>query len=872
MNNCLTKSRLILKSVLAPILVLLFSQIILAEQRELPAASAQRILRSAHASGPSHSISKKPAASPHALTSTPFWIAAQNCPVAIARYGFAQVGGNFYVISGITDGGTVSTGVYRYGPGRTWYTLAPIPVGSEGPVAAYSGYDNKIYVADGFGGQNLLRIYDIASNTWTSATARPGVTDSLGAAAGAYNGQINIAGGNSGGANNVLSNYNIPNGVWSTYNNMPSRFYVGGFTQVGRYLYLAGGYGTTSANSNLSMRLDMATITWTTGPTFTPQKADFALAASGSKLFSIGGDANGGGFFDPSPEVDELETAGWPSGSWASSPPELPSALQGNQAGFFSVARMGGEIWSTGGITSNAPPSLTATAEHLFRSNPCPSIYFTGPASTHATAYPATSGTQMGNVTKNGAQSACGTAKTFPGIVNPTISFPFDRFSFTNNGPAICVTFTIDTACSGNQQLFAAAYLGSYDPTNLATNYLGDLGSSPPDSRSFSVDVPANATVVLVVQQFVSACDLYHVTVTGLNCSEYCNGDGAISIPAGAASGSTSGPAGPYPSLLSVSGVPGRIASMSVELNDFNHSFSGDIDVLLVSPTGKKMILMSDVGSSAGLDSLVTIILRDSGITLPESATAIEFGLYFPTNYEAANDTFPGPAPTGPYNDPGPGGTPAGSATLFSSFAGVNPNGNWQLFINDDASMDAGFLGNWCLKFHTIVLQLTNAVSRKTHGSTPFDINLPLTGNPGVECRSSSGGTHTLVFTFTTNVVSGSATVTAGTGIAGAASFSGNTMTVPLSGVTDQQKITVTLNAVTDASSQVLPATSVSMNVLLGDTTGNKTVNATDVSQVKLQSGVAISAANFRNDTNVNGTINATDVSQVKLNSGHGVP
>jgi hypothetical protein len=187
--------------------------------------------------------------------------------------------------------------------------------------------------------------------------------------------------------------------------------------------------------------------------------------------------------------------------------------------------------------------------------------------------------------------------------------------------------------------------------------------------------------------------------------------------------------------------------------------------------------------------------------------------------------------------------------------------------------MDAGFLGNWCLKFHTIVLQLTNAVSRKIHGSTPFDINLPLTGNPGVECRSSGGGgTHTLVFTFTTNVVSGSATVTAGTGTAGAATFSGNTMTVPLSGVTDQQKITVTLNAVTDASSQVLPATSVSMNLLLGDTTGSKTVNASDVSQVKLQSGVAISAANFRNDTNVNGTINATDVSQVKLNSGHGLP
>jgi hypothetical protein len=97
-------------------------------------------------------------------------------------------------------------------------------------------------------------------------------------------------------------------------------------------------------------------------------------------------------------------------------------------------------------------------------------------------------------------------------------------------------------------------------------------------------------------------------------------------------------------------------------------------------------------------------------------------------------------------------------------------------------------------------------------------------------------------------------------------------MTVPLTGVPDAQKIAVTLNGVTDASSHVMPSTSVSMNVLLGDTNGNKTVNSTDVSQTKSQSGSAISAANFRSDNTVNGIINATDISQVKVSSGHGVP
>jgi subtilisin-like proprotein convertase family protein len=864
--------RLILKCNFAPILILLLARTVLAEEKELPPVSAQRILRSAHASNLSGLTSKKPGTSPHALTSTPIWRPSFDCPIEVARYGFVRVGTNFYIISGITTSGSVSTGVYRFNSlSRFWDTLASIPVGSEGPAAAYSSYDNKIYVADGLGGANLLRIYDIASNTWSAATARPGVTNSFGAAAGAYNGQINIAGGSTVGANDVYTTYNIPNGVWTTINNMPSRFYDGGYTQVGRYLYLVGGFGITSANSTLSLRLDMLSHTWTTGPTFTPQRADFALAASGSKLFAIGGDASGGGFFDPSSAVDELETATWPSGSWVSSPPDLPSPRQANQAGFFSALRMGGEIWSSGGITSNPP--LALTREHIFRTNPCPSIFFLGPFGMYQTLYPGASGTQSGNVVVNGQQSVCGTAKPFPGIVNPTITFSFDQYSFTNNGPAACVTFDLDTACAGNTQLFAVAYLGSYDPTNLAKNYLGDLGMTSPGSTTFSVDVPANATVVLVVQQFVSHCDLYRVTVTGVNCAEFCSTDGPILIPAGAGGGSTSGPAGPYPSLVPVSAVPGVITSMSVELNDFNHSFSGDLDLLLVSPAGQKMVIMSDAGSTAGLDSIATLVLRDGGIVIPESS-AIPSGMYSPTNYEAVNDTFPAPAPAGPYQYPFPGGTPAGTATLLSSFAGFNPNGNWHLFINDDANMDAGFLSNWCLKFHTIKLQLTNAASRKSHGGKTFDIDLPLTGSAaGVECRSAGGGgTHTLVFNFTTNVVSGSATVTAGIGSAGAAAFSGNTMTVPLSGVADQQKITVTLNGITDVSAQVLPATSVSMNVLLGDTTGNKTVNATDVSQVKLQSGVAVSAANFRNDTNVSGTINATDVSQVKLNSGHGVP
>jgi Dockerin type I domain len=170
-------------------------------------------------------------------------------------------------------------------------------------------------------------------------------------------------------------------------------------------------------------------------------------------------------------------------------------------------------------------------------------------------------------------------------------------------------------------------------------------------------------------------------------------------------------------------------------------------------------------------------------------------------------------------------------------------------------------------------LQLTSVVSRKTHGSAgDFDVNLPLSGDAGVECRS-TGANHTFVFSFTNNVVSGNASVTSGIGtVSGNPVFSGNTMTVNLTGVSDQQQITVTASNVMDTFGQTLPDTPVSAVILAGDTNGNRTVNAADVAQTKAQQGAPVDQTNFRTDVNANGTINAADTSLVKASLGNSVP
>jgi autotransporter-associated beta strand protein len=170
------------------------------------------------------------------------------------------------------------------------------------------------------------------------------------------------------------------------------------------------------------------------------------------------------------------------------------------------------------------------------------------------------------------------------------------------------------------------------------------------------------------------------------------------------------------------------------------------------------------------------------------------------------------------------------------------------------------------------VLQLTAAVSRKMHGGLgPFDVPLPLSGEPGVECRS-TGGNHTLVFTFSNNVVAGNVSLTTGEGVAGGPIFSGNLMSVNLTGIADAQKITVSLTNVRDTLSQILPDKIVKINILAGDSNGNRTVNASDIALLKLQAGVPVSAANFRADLNANGAVNTTDIALSKATSGHTLP
>ena len=136
-----------------------------------------------------------------------------------------------------------------------------------------------------------------------------------------------------------------------------------------------------------------------------------------------------------------------------------------------------------------------------------------------------------------------------------------------------------------------------------------------------------------------------------------------------------------------------------------------------------------------------------------------------------------------------------------------------------------------------------------------------------------AGGNYTLVVTFSNTMVSGNASVTGGAGsVAGSPTFSGHTMTINLTGVTDAQTLTVSLTNLTDGFSQVLPSVALGASFLVGDTNGDRFVNAGDALQTRNRSGQATDGTNFRSDVNTDGFVNSGDTTVVRARSGTSLP
>lgn len=149
-------------------------------------------------------------------------------------------------------------------------------------------------------------------------------------------------------------------------------------------------------------------------------------------------------------------------------------------------------------------------------------------------------------------------------------------------------------------------------------------------------------------------------------------------------------------SNLNVSGLPTSIVDVNVTLN-IKHNWDSDLDVFLISPTGTRVQLFTDVGGSGS--NFTNTTLDD------EAATSITSGI------APFNGSF----------------KPEG---LLSAFDNKNPNGTWKLEVTDDEIAVAGTLNSWSLQFTVQTVGVGNDF---------------LDGGTGNDTLTGGGGNDTLI-------------------------------------------------------------------------------------------------------------------------------
>lgn len=148
------------------------------------------------------------------------------------------------------------------------------------------------------------------------------------------------------------------------------------------------------------------------------------------------------------------------------------------------------------------------------------------------------------------------------------------------------------------------------------------------------------------------------------------------------------GPATTYPSTIAVAGLSAVWTyHLSVSIN-LSHTLPSNLDILLVSPSGPAVMLLSDVGHTFDWANNTRIDIDDCA---PRSMgdAFLTAGRFRPSNVRRGSDAMPMPAPVGPYNN------------TLSDFNYATPDGTWSLYVVDDNGSAIGQINSWSLTFYT---------------------------------------------------------------------------------------------------------------------------------------------------------------------------
>ena len=761
------------------------------------------------------------------------WTPIAPLPTALYAAGVVSNGSSVYIFSGLNVFGTAQTALYRYNPAsNTYTTLAPAL--SATYYSAATILNGRIYKIGGFDSNdhetNKVEVYDIAANSWSAATNYPVSAGVLSAFA--QNGFVYGAGG----ANSLLVGlaktyrYDPGTNSWSdgAIADLPVTRFGAAAMRYNNSLVLAGGYlggGNPSANiSNSVISWDATTNTWLNLPDMLQPRALMAGAVLNGSLFVIAG----------RPPV--INFIGSNDNQKLNCPPPTftVTTVDDHNDGVCN----GADCTLREAITS----ANARTSDDLVLINFAPGV--TGSIQLTA-ALPSLST----NITVQGPGANLLTVRRNTGG-NYRI--------FTINSGAV-VNLNDVTVANGNLVSQSGGGINNAGTLTIANAAVSGNACNPGNGGGIF-----NTGIVTITNSTISGNSISSTTGAGSGGGIF-NSGGTLTVSNSTISGNTAiGPTGNNDSGGGIITNVGIVTLTNTTISGNSADFGGGVWNLNGGTvhSGNTIIALNTAPTGPNLDgvfvsdghNLIGTASGGSGFT--NGVNGDQVGVASP-NLGSLGDN----------------GGPTSTVPLLANSPAINAGDDALAPSRDQRSYTrTGVSDIGAYEFQATLIPLA-AVSRKTHGSAgTFDINLPLSGNVGVECRS-GGPTndYRIVLTFGDAVTFTGASVTSGIGSVSSSSGSGTTTVIAdLTGVANAQKITLTLTNVNNGLSTM--AVNVPMGVLLGDTSGNGIVNATDVSQTKSRSGQAIDASNFRSDVNLNNSINGTDVSTIKSKVGTALP
>lgn len=281
---------------------------------------------------------------------------------------------------------------------------------------------------------------------------------------------------------------------------------------------------------------------------------------------------------------------------------------------------------------------------------------------------------------------------TYAGNEGTTVVATVTRVGYTGGAGTVDYTTSNGTAgggtCGPAGEDFEAAsgtlswMAGDATAKTININLCGDpFSESPAESVGLTL---SNATGGALGSPGTSTITIYDVA------SEFTN-----SSPLNFSGGQT------VSSVITVDGYTGAMLGVRVSLTGVTAPVPDNIDVLLVDPDGTAYVLMGDTGGANALTGATLTFEDTAGQSLPDAAAITVGQNYKPTNCLPGVTTFGGGAPSAPYIEPGCG--PTLSNTMASAFGGMNPNGNWTLYVRDDNGVDplgaTNSIGGWGIQF-----------------------------------------------------------------------------------------------------------------------------------------------------------------------------